>query len=373
MKVPLRVDGLFQTELTPKQKKNSELNIEEYNRNNVELHSYPRRVLLELTNMCNYRCIMCGRNATSFRPSFLDLNFIERFSHVFEYAEEVTLFGWGEPTIHPEFSNIMKFASKFPQLRKYLLTNGSNLDFIKKIVKMGVLDILAISLDGATPKMNNLIRCGSDFDYITNKIEEIVLLGEEGYKVPFINLVFVIMMRNVYQLPDMIKLTKRLGLPELKAVYLTSFGGVLENETMWMNPEIYRPIRDSALELADKLGVLVKLPPVIGEDQTADFPHKKCSVAWRDMFVSSDCSVRPCQSSPVKLGTLIGDSLKSADAFFRFWNSSDYKIFRKTVNNFDEMNTNCRYCYQSSHANWNLKHAHIQPCFGSIPQWGMRL
>ena len=369
MTTPRRIGGLFQTELTDRQQENSRLNLQEAEAGAVELASYPRRLVLELTNMCNYRCVMCGRNAKSFRPTYLELDFLEALEPLFAHVEEVTLFGWGEPTIHPEFLFLMDFLSRFPHLRIYLLTNGSTLGVLRRYVDNGALDILAVSLDGADAETNDAIRCGSDFGYITGKLKDIADLRHQGVDVPFINLVFVIMHSTVHQLPDMVRLTHDLGLPELKAVYLTSFDGLLEDEVFWHDPEAYRAPRDEALALAEELGVLVKFPPVIGEDALGEAAHKTCHVAWRDLFIGSDKTIRPCQSSALSLGGITKADLATPEAFFALWNSPSMQAFRATVNDAEGMDPGCARCYQSSHANWNMRHAHIQGDSETIPEW----
>lgn len=366
---PLRIGGLFQTGLSEKQKKNSALNIREFEQKKPILYSYPRRVLLELTNMCNYRCIMCGRNFETFRPTYFDMDIIDSLKEVFENAEEVTLFGWGEPTVHPEFSEIMEKLSQFKTLRKYILTNGSNLGYIKKLIKKGSIDILAVSLDGATADINNSIRKGSDFEYITKKLKEITAMKEQGIKIPFINLVFVIMEKNVHQLPEMVKLTKELGIPELKAVYMTSFNEELDNKTIWQNNENYKEYFKKAEAMAEELGVLVKFPPFIGEDSAGDAFHKECGVAWRDLFISSDSHIRPCQSTCFKIAELKDYDISNSQGFFKLWNCEKFQKFRETVNDNEKMEPNCKTCYQSSHANWNKKHAHIQTGQTPMPDW----
>jgi len=312
---------------------------------------------------------MCGRNFASFRPAYFNLSIIDDLREVLEATEEVTLFGWGEPTVHPEFSEIMRKLAEFKTLRKYILTNGSNLDYIMKIIKKGYLDILAVSLDGATAEMNNEIRRGSDFDYITKKIKEIVALEKEGIKIPYINLVFVMMKKNIHQLPDMVRLTKELGIPELKAVYLTSFNLENENEALWNNQEHYGEYFKEAEELAKKLNVLVKFPPLIGKDPTGDKLHKECSVVWRDLFISSDGSIRPCQSTSFKIADINDYELNKPGEFFKLWNCEAFMNFRGTVEDNEKMEANCKVCYQSSHTNWNKKYAHIQKENNPIPKW----
>ena len=61
-------------ELTTTQRSNSELNIKEMEEGRSILNSYPRRLVLELTNACNLNCVMCGRNAADFKPTVFDID-----------------------------------------------------------------------------------------------------------------------------------------------------------------------------------------------------------------------------------------------------------------------------------------------------------
>lgn len=44
--------------LTEKQKKNTELNLKEIDEQSTILQSLPRRLVFELTNLCNLNCVM---------------------------------------------------------------------------------------------------------------------------------------------------------------------------------------------------------------------------------------------------------------------------------------------------------------------------
>jgi MoaA/NifB/PqqE/SkfB family radical SAM enzyme len=368
--VPTRVGGLFSTQLNAVRQKNSEKNLEECAAGNTTLSAYPRRILLELTNMCNYRCIMCGRNFSSFKPSYIKRNLINKLQSFFEKAEEVTLFGWGEPTIHPEFSEILRQLQTYDSLRKYILTNGSNIEYIKDLVERGWIDLLAISLDGSTPASNDSIRCGSSFESITSGIRKIVKLQDKGLKIPYINLVFVMMRQNIHELAPMVQLAHDLGIPEVKFTCLTSFHESLDKETLWERRDEYERHLETARELSEKLKINIKYPPAPGKDPTGTLPHKPCFVAWRDLFVGSDGTIRPCQSSSQVLGDLsLVDLDKASDPFNTIFNSTAFNELRACVNN-EDMPVQCRNCYQASHANWNLRHAHIQTGVFSSPEWG---
>ena len=96
--------------LTPEQSANSTLNQEEALKQNTILKSAPRRLVLELTNRCNLNCVMCGRNAADFQPTQFQMEWLKYFEPVRNLVEEVTLMGWGEPTVHPDFVEFLRWA-----------------------------------------------------------------------------------------------------------------------------------------------------------------------------------------------------------------------------------------------------------------------
>ena len=119
--------------LTEKQKENTDLNLKEIDENKVVLDSYPRRLVLELTNACNLNCVMCGRNAADFKFTSFNMDIFRSLEPLFDTIEEVTLMGWGEPTIHPNFLEMLETINKH-SARKYFCTNGMTLDKIKNAI-----------------------------------------------------------------------------------------------------------------------------------------------------------------------------------------------------------------------------------------------
>lgn len=356
--------NLFKSNLTEKQIRNSNLNIEEARNGVARLESYPRRVVLELTNACNFNCIMCGRNNEKFKPNFLDPSYIDYLAEVLNHAEEVTLFGRGEPTIHPQFKEILKKLKEWP-VRKYFVTNGSTLGDIKGVLFDCKVDIMAVSVDGATPATNDRIRRNSDFNYIIKNLKDVVKLrNRTGSKFPYINFVFTMMKSNISELVPLVKLASEIGIEEVKAVYMTSFTKETENEVLWENQSIVKDIFEKSIQLARDYNIKIKLPFLQGEDVAGSEYHKKCYMAWRDFFIGSDSYIRPCQSTSMKL-------LKFTKKlpFDEMWNSESLQDFRLSVNNALKMPDNCKKCYQSSHANCNRREAFIYSGEDFAPNW----
>jgi radical SAM protein with 4Fe4S-binding SPASM domain len=343
---------------------NSKLNLSEIDNNKIVLNSYPRRLVLELTNACNLNCVMCGRNVAEFKPMFFDMETFRSLEPVIDKVEEVTLMGWGEPTIHPNFIEMLETINKHGA-RIYFCSNGMNLKKIRKAIFDNHVDVFAVSLDGATDETNSRIRRGSKINQITDDLRSIVKEKKErGLKYPWINFVFCAINSNIHELPMLVELADEIGIEEVKVVYLTVFDKSLENETLWGKNDMIREYFQKAVEIAEKKGIIMKLPYIPGEDIAEDKFHKDCYDPWRDFFLGSDGYVRPCMSTPVKLFKY--DPNKD---FMEMWNDKEYQRYRRYVNDQNNMDEPCRLCYQSSFCNWNRESSFIRYGSAFSPEW----
>ncbi len=362
----IKTQELFKTSLSEKQKKNTELNLQECDQGKTTLESYPRRVVFELTNRCNFRCIMCGRVARKFQTFDMPMSTIEFFASQLPNVEEVTLHGWGEGTLHPEFKNILSYLNEVPHLRKYFVTNGSTLPKIKQHVFDLHVDVIAMSLDGATAATNDKIRCGGNFALQTSELKKLIDERQKrNENTPYINFVFTAMNSNIDELPDMIKLAQDLNVPEVKVVYLTIFERELLHESLFEQRDRVREIFQKTASLAQKANIKLKLPDIHGEGPAGQLRHKKCALPWRDLYIGSDGFIRPCQSSSLKLG-----NISEYNTFDSLWNSEQMKKLRESVNDETCMPKQCYHCYHSSYANWNLPHSFVQLEQDFAPDWG---
>lgn len=350
--------------LTNAQKGNSELNINEMNEGALILRSLPRRIVFELTNTCNLNCIMCGRNAVDFQPAQLGLEEFRWFEPLFDTIEEVTLMGWGEPTIHPHFVDMLKILDQH-SARKYFCTNGMNLDSLKQVLFDYHVDVFATSVNGATSQTNNRIRRGSSLDKIVKSLRDIVSVKKEKQITwPYMSFVFCAMRSNLHELPMLVDLAADIGLDKVKVVYLSAFSSNLVDETLWGLECEVQSVFNEAARRGDAQGIILELPYVSGIDPAGGKYHQDCFVGWRDFFLGSDGFIRPCMSTAEKFF-----SFDMSKSFEDIWNSDEFKKHREYVNSSDKMTAYCKRCYQSSHCNWNLKKSFIQVGETFSPKW----
>ena len=365
MIIRAKTTGLFVGKpLTDKQRSNSEINIGEMESGTPALRSLPRRIVLELTNACNLNCVMCGRHAADFRLSRLSMSWFHALEPLFDTIEEVTLMGWGEPTIHPDFEEMLRIIDRHTA-RKYFCTNGMRLGTLHDAIFEHHVDVFAVSVDGATQETNAAIRKGSQLDSINQNLRKIVETKHaRNLQYPYINYVFCAMRRNLHELLAVVEMAASVGLEEVKVVFLTAFAEDLVQETLYGCESEIEQVFGEAAQRAEELGVLLKLPYIRGTDPAGDKEHRDCFVGYRDFFLGSDGYVRPCMSTPDKFFQF--DAEKD---FMDIWNAPEYQKHRQIVNT-PQMDAHCRSCYQSSHCNWNNKKSYIQCGETFAPVWG---
>ena len=138
---------------------------------------YPAEIYLEVSNVCDLRCVMCPRfsafnpdRKTGIReadPGFLGSNpATEALRPLLEHALAVHVFGYGEPTIHPDFSNLLSHVAQFDVLMDFF-TNGMHLTdaLARQVVELSVHRI-TLSFSGATRETYESVYQGGEFDRV---------------------------------------------------------------------------------------------------------------------------------------------------------------------------------------------------------------
>lgn len=365
MIIRAKTDSLFTRAVVSERRwQNTELNLKEQQEGLAILKSKPQRIVLELTNACNINCPMCGRNAADFKLTSMKYKWFEKLIPSFPDTEEVTLMGWGEPTMHPRFVDMLKVCHSHG-MRKYFCTNGMRLDELHDVIFQTEVEVFAVSLDGVDAATNRVYRTGLDYDRVLSALRSIVEYKKKHkLSYPHINFVMTIRKSNIEQLPDMVDLTADIGLEEVKAVIMTVFNNEQLSESLWNEKDLVNRCFKEAEKRATDKNILLKLPYKQDEDPAGDLMHKPCFAPWRDFFLRSDGYSTLCMHTPVKLFHI--DQYPDFDSM---WNSPEYIDERKRVNDSDKMDDACKLCYHSTFTNWNKPYAYNQ--LGNVfsPDW----
>ena len=138
---------------------------------------YPLEIFLEVSNVCDLRCVMCPR-FSAFNPARkqaiwdVDPGFLETdpatlaLGPLLEHALVVHAFGYGEPTIHPSFPSFLQHVANYEVLIDFF-TNGMHLTegLVAQLVELSIFQI-TVSFSGTTAALYENVYQGGGFERV---------------------------------------------------------------------------------------------------------------------------------------------------------------------------------------------------------------
>jgi MoaA/NifB/PqqE/SkfB family radical SAM enzyme len=186
--------------------------------NFVRMHrpvTHLTKVYIEPTVACNLDCITCFRNAWE-QPigRMTDETFERILAGLKELSPIPSVYfgGIGEPLFHPKTVEWIRRVKELG-VKVELITNGTILTEKKarQLIDVG-LDVLWVSLDGASPESFADIRMGAELPLILDNLKRLFRMRKKGhFPKPEIGVAFVAMKRNIADLPKIIKMGHAFG------------------------------------------------------------------------------------------------------------------------------------------------------------------
>lgn len=144
----------------------------------------PYRLVVEISNACNLRCVMCPRNTMTRKVEYMDAAFFEGLIRdnrdILEY---VGLNGYGEPLLHPDLGAMLD-ACRRHGVGVGISTNATLLD--EKRADMLLAhppDELTLAVDGVDAARYESVRRGARFETVAANVRR--FLEKKGTGPPF--------------------------------------------------------------------------------------------------------------------------------------------------------------------------------------------
>jgi MoaA/NifB/PqqE/SkfB family radical SAM enzyme len=251
---------------------------------------------IEPTSRCQLNCVMCPRTSFSDEWEAGDMPFsiFKRISTHFHLAQDIHLQGWGEPLLHPRIFHMIQ-TGKAERCKVSLTTNGLLLTphISEGLIREGV-DIVAVSISGATKETHESIRCGSNF---VKLIDNIKTLSDRKLqmksKTPRLVLSYLMTTTNVEELPKAVDLAKEIGANEIVATNLDFTPGPYQDDLKVFSCNVYdahvRRFIEDAGKRAGKINLQWRSYPLTMEEVIM------CELnPLQILFISCDGCVSPC-------------------------------------------------------------------------------
>lgn len=134
---------------------------------------YPRRLVIELTDKCNFFCPHCFKEACVDNSCFFETKQILNLLNNIAYLVESVELSGGESTLHPDINTIIEKATGCIKIVS-LLTNGSNIQRVSQN-NLKLLESLQVSLYGYDQESYyKFTNNKNSFDMVTNGLKYIV-------------------------------------------------------------------------------------------------------------------------------------------------------------------------------------------------------
>lgn len=148
---------------------------------------FPQNMLIELTNICNHKCVFCGYGKMQRPKRICDKTLVEKIlKEAYQNGtREVGFYVIGEPLLYENISDIISLAKQLGYEYIYLTTNGvmANRKKLEEIILAG-LDSIKFSINAATKETYLKIHGKDDFDTVKENLKSLdCLIKEKGLSI----------------------------------------------------------------------------------------------------------------------------------------------------------------------------------------------
>ncbi|CAG0930721.1 hypothetical protein TFLX_01898 [Thermoflexales bacterium] len=257
--------------------------------NHVRLHrpvTQLNKIYVEPTIYCNLDCRTCIRNVWDEKLGLMTEATFDRILQGLRLVEpRPTVFfgGLGEPLFHKRTIEWIAQV-KATGARAELITNATLLDEdrARQIIAAG-LDLLWVSIDGATPESYADVRLGAQLPRVIENMQRLRRLRRGShFPKPAIGVAFVAMKRNIADLPAVIQIAKRLGARHFKVSNVLPYTDELRDEML------YHKVLSDLTYLPSPRIPTISLPKMEFNDQTIGPLFKALSSGFNVNFAGNN-------------------------------------------------------------------------------------
>lgn len=297
---------------------------------------------IEITNLCNLKCVMCPRcgeiSSKTMYPSKKGCMKYEWFKKILDQFDNITrlTINGGEPLLNKDVKQMMEYCRK-KNIKLQVITNGLLMD--EEMINCMVKNVtyLQISIDGATKEIYEKIRVNGKYDKLIRNIENLIEKIKDVDKPSLIqqniNLNFVCMEQNYKEMDKIIDLASQVGIDNVHMLkYSKNFHiedkEMLEQYEIINNKDYLKKVNYTKVK-ANKCGINLMF------NENNNFTYDKCE--WIDgLWLTWNGYITPCcvidRPEYINFGNLLNSNIKD------LYMSSKWKNFRHRLYSNDPIN-----------------------------------
>ncbi len=314
------------------------------------VESPPRCVFIEVTNRCNLSCGTCVRGFTHYEP-LRDLTTAEFAAIVAQFpaVERAVLHGLGEPLLNRHLPAMIRHL-KERHITVLFNSNGTLLtrEWQEVLVRSG-LDEFRLSLDTPDAETYARIRGRPLFQRVVENIEGLVAAKRKlGAETPRVSIWSVGTKDNLHQLPDLIRLAARIGVPQVYVQRMTfamdpevRYGTAAPQQVLFGRlTEAEAEVIDRCQQLSVALGIDFQASGATdpahslrGAQDQEQCPWTSCRRPWTTAYITVNGNALPCciahWADTNYPGMILGNIWQRE--FSQIWNDEPYQAWRRAL------------------------------------------
>ena len=302
-------------------------------------------LIIEPSSMCNLRCTTCPIHTYESPRGLMADSVFSQLKPFLAEVPRVALDGWGEPLTDPkifERTRICHDTGCYTQFatNATLLTEKN----VPNLLDSG-LDLLLVSVDGASKETFESIRRGADFDQVIGNVRSVIAARNlNGLKKPAVSLIYTLTRANKHEAVTFAKMAAKLQVDSICIKQLDVWAKEADLRETVAEEDCSTILAGVEDCLRDKL---TKLEPVSKWYMRGVRLNGNCyGNSAHAAFISWQGDVSPCCNLGHRGQRLIksanGQHSSTVNSFFSFgnisregldriWNKESYRSLRKSI------------------------------------------
>lgn len=312
-----------------------------------KMRDLPQKLQLEISNMCNIDCVYCKLRENMPDKSIMSQTTFETVIPYVKYLRSISFCGNAEALVNKNVSSFLRqIKNESKDIYISVFTNAELLTekHCREFINYG-LDSLVFSIDGVDPEIVDKFRKRGSVEKVIKNITMLQRIKEEmKSRNPIVSATLVMYKSNYQQIPEVLRLLKKMDVWRLNANGLEPYSEDLIDEAMWndpnMYPDILKVLKNSA-NLANELGIEFLVANLI--------PQKANCIETDNPTILANGDVVPCSvlayprqgyysvTEDNCLSRVENDKKQvifgnvNEKNFHEIWNDPDYVDFRSKV------------------------------------------
>ncbi len=187
------------------------------------LYSYPYKMIVDTTNVCNLNCPHCptGKGVLGRKKGLMTFDsFKSIIDEIGKFIYTLDLFNWGEPLLNSEIYKMISYAES-NNICTNIHSNFNiklNTDIAENIIRSG-LSYLTVSLDGADQETYSIYRKKGDFSKVLENSKRLISVKKKlNTQKPHMTWQFLVFPHNKHQIRPAAQLANELGFDSFRVL-----------------------------------------------------------------------------------------------------------------------------------------------------------